>query len=83
MTDDVHQFPEVSKSLDAVLLNRYVVDEVTLRLIDEGGKYHPDIPGNFWTTNGLQSAGYNETVKVYLESLVNGSWIETLIFSER
>ena len=81
VTDDVRTFPEVSKSLDAVLLNRYVVDEVTLNLIDAGGKYHPDIADNFWTANGLQSAGYNEPVKVYLESLVNSAWVETLIFS--
>ena len=81
VTNDVDEFPSVSKSLDAVAVNMYRVDEVNVTLTDAGGKYNPDIDDNFWTANSLNAGGFNETIKVYWENLISGSWVSHLLFS--
>lgn len=81
VSTDVKQFPNVSKSLDAVELNKYAVDETTLILKDTGGKYNPDMTSNFWSANSLNAGGFGEPIKVFVESLVNGSWVSSLLFS--
>ena len=78
---DVREFPTVSKSLDVIELNRYRVDDATLTLSDENGKYNPEIVGNFWSRNNLNPGGFNEPIKIHVESLVDGGWVSSLLFA--
>ena len=75
---------EVSKSLDAIELNNFIRDSVSVTLSNDntnGYKYNPKIENNFWETNNLNPAGYNEGLKIYRDSFVGGSTIEHLLFS--
>lgn len=81
---DVSVFPSVSESLDAVILNEYRANEVALTLksnSQNGFKYNEGIPNNFWETNNLNPAGFQEPIKIFVESLVNGSYVSHLLFS--
>ena len=84
VTADVKEFPTVTKSLDIDTLNEYLVSEISLTLRSNnqnGFKYNSGITGNFWKTNGLNAGGFQALVKVYIESLVDGSWVSSLLFS--
>ena len=84
VTADVKEFPSVTKSLDIDTLNEYLVNEIslTLRSNDQNGfKYNSGISGNFWESNNLNPGGFQASVKVYIESLVDGSWVSSLLFS--
>ena len=86
VTDDVLTFPRVSASLDAVRLNRYTADSVTVTLASDsanGFRYNDGIQGNFWQTHGRNGAGYQERVNIYIESFVDGNWVSSLIFAGR
>ena len=70
----------VSKSLDAIELTRYRAGSVSVVLRNPEGKYNPDLVGNFWAANNLNPGGYQEEIKIYRESFVNGMWLSTLLF---
>ena len=78
VTSDSVGFPSVSETLDPVVINEYRVNEASIVLRNEGGKYNSDLAGNFWETNGLNAGGFQNAVKIYLEHL-DGS--ESLHFS--
>ncbi len=78
VTSDLVAFPSVSETLDPVVINEYRVNEASLTLRNEGGQYNSDLAGNFWETNGLNPGGFQNAVKIYLQSL-DGS--ENLHFS--
>ena len=78
VTADVLAFPSVSETLDPVVINEYRVNEASITLRNEGGKYNSDLAGNFWETNGLNAGGFQNAVKIYLGHL-DGS--ESLHFS--
>ena len=84
VTADVKEFPTATKSLDIDTLNEYLVSEVSLTLRSNnqnGFKYNSGISGNFWEINGLNAGGFQAPVKVYVESLVDGNWVSSLLFS--
>ena len=72
--------PQINKSLDSIQLTRYRAHSVTIDLVDEDGKYNPDIPNNFWDSNAMHPGGYQEPIKVFLENYVNNAWVKTLMF---
>ena len=81
---DISQFPSVSASIDAILLNEYRANETTLSLKSNNTnnfRYNDDIPDNFWQTNTLNPAGFNERIEIFIESLVDGSYKSHLLFS--
>ena len=78
VTPDLVGFPSVSETLDPIVINEYRVNEANITLRNESGKYNSNIAGNFWETNGLNTGGFQNSVKIYTEH-VNGS--ENLHFS--
>ena len=77
ITADLVGTPTVSETLDPVVINEYRVNEASIVLRNEGGKY----TGNFWTANGLNVGGFQNTVKVYTEHYEGGRWVESLLFA--
>ena len=65
VTADVLEFPSVSETLDPVVINEYRVNEASITLRNEKGKYNADIAGNFWETHGLNAGGFQNGVKIY------------------
>ncbi len=66
VTSDLVGFPSVSETLDPVVLNEYRVNEASITLRNEKGKYNSDRIGNFWETHGLNTGGFQNAVKIYL-----------------
>ena len=81
VTSDLVGSPSVSETLDPVIINEYRVNEASIVLRNEGGKYNSDLAGNFWETNGLNAGGFQNAVKIYTEHFENGSWVENLLFT--
>ena len=82
VTPDLVGTPSVSETLDPVIINEYRVNEASIVLRNEGGKYNSDLAGNFWETNGLNAGGFQNAVKIYTEHFDgNGNWIENLLFT--
>ena len=65
VTSDSVEFPSVSETLDPVVINEYRVNEASITLRNEGGKYNSDLAGNFWETHGLNAGGFQNGVKIY------------------
>ena len=83
VTRDLVGFPSVAETLDPVVINEYRVNEASIVLRNEKGKYNSAIAGNFWETNGLNAGGFQNGVKIYTEHL-HGSgnhWVENLLFT--
>ncbi len=84
VTNDVTVFPEVSVNSDVDTLNEYLVNEVTIVLRSDqrnGYRFNKGVPSNFWAANNLNIGGFRETVEVYIESLVSGSYVSHLQFA--
>ena len=82
VTPDLVGTPSVSETLDPIIINEYRVNEASIVLRNEGGKYNSDLAGNFWETNGLNAGGFQNAVKIYTEHFDgNGNWIENLLFT--
>ena len=84
VTADVSEFPTVSKSLDDISLNEYRANQVSLTLKSgstNNYKYNDDVADNFWTTNGLNPAGFQVPIHISVESLVDGEYISHLLFA--
>ena len=81
VTPDLVGTPSVSETLDPIIINEYRVNEASIVLRNEGGKYNSDLAGNFWETNGLNAGGFQDAVKIYTEHFENGSWVENLLFT--
>ena len=81
VTPDLVGTPSVSETLDPIIINEYRVNEASIVLRNEGGKYNSDLAGNFWETHGLNAGGFQDAVKIYTEHFENGSWVENLLFT--
>ena len=81
VTPDLVGTPSVSETLDPIIINEYRVNEASIVLRNEGGKYNSTLAGNFWETNGLNAGGFQNAVKIYTEHFENGSWVENLLFT--
>ena len=81
VTPDLVGTPSVSETLDPIIINEYRVNEASIVLRNEGGKYNSDLAGNFWETHGLNAGGFQNAVKIYTEHFENGSWVENLLFT--
>ena len=82
VTPDLVGTPSVSETLDPIIINEYRVNEASVVLRNEGGKYNSDLAGNFWETHGLNAGGFQDAVKIYTEHFDgNGNWIENLLFT--
>ena len=82
VTPDLVGTPSVSETLDPIIINEYRVNEASIVLRNEGGKYNSDLVGNFWETHGLNAGGFQDAVKIYTEHFDgNGNWIENLLFT--
>ena len=84
VTNDVTVFPEVSVNSDVDTLNEYLVNETTIVLRSDqrnGYRFNKGVSSNFWAANNLNIGGFQETVKVYIESLVSGSYVSHLQFT--
>ena len=83
---DVKGTPTVSESIDAVRLNVNTANRVNLTLRSDstnGFKFNGGIADNFWDANSLNADGFQEPIKVYIESLISGSYVRSLLFSGR
>ena len=84
VTSDLKVSPSVSESLDPVILNESVLDEVSFTLrndVQNGFRFSDTTPNNFWIENSLTEGGYRVGVKIFVESLVSGSIVQSLLFS--
>ena len=84
VTADVKGTPIVSESIDAVRLNVNTANRVRLTLRSDstnGFKFNGGIADNFWDANSLNPDGFQEPIKVYIESLISGSYVRSLLFS--
>ena len=69
---------------DVDTLNEYLVNEVTIVLRSDqrnGYRFNKGVSSNFWAANNLNIGGFRETVEVYIESLVSGSYVSHLQFA--
>ena len=80
VTPDLVGTPSVSETLDPIIINEYRVNEASIVLRNEGGKYNSDLAGNFWETHGLNAGGFQNAVKIYTEHFENGSWVRRICF---
>ena len=83
---DVKGTPIVSESIDEVRLNVVTANRVNLTLRSDstnGFKFNGGIADNFWDANSLNADGFQEPMKVYIESLISGSYVRSLLFSGR
>ena len=71
----------VSKSSDNIELTKYRTNSVDIALNNANDKYDPDADDNFWDENSLNAGGYQEDIKVYLESFISGAWVSHPLFS--
>ena len=67
VTPDLVGTPSVSETLDPIIINEYRVNEASIVLRNEGGKYNSTLAGNFWETHGLNAGGFQDAVKIYTE----------------
>ena len=84
VTNDVTVFPEVSVNSDVDTINEYLVNEATIVLRSDqrnGYRFNKGVSSNFWAANNLNIGGFQETVKVYIESLVSGRYVSHLQFT--
>ena len=84
VSDDLLELPEVTQSLDVILLNEYQVGEVSLTLSSDNTndyQYNDGVANNFWESNSLNAAGFQEPIEVFVDSDVNGTVIPHLLFS--
>ena len=82
--DDVLVYPSVSVSLDAIQLNAYRANEVSLTLKSDSTNdfyYNDGIADNFWTENSLNPAGFREPIKIFVDSVVGNDTHTHLLFS--
>lgn len=81
--DDLIEYPVVSESLDAVLLNEYKVNEASVTLKNIDGKYSSDIANNFWVSHSLNTDGFKERIEIYVDHYNAGSdnWTERALFT--
>ena len=77
VTADVLEFPSVSETLDPIVINEYRVNEATITLRNEKGKYNADLAGNFWEMHGLNAGGFQNSVKIYTKHDGRGDLGET------
>ena len=83
---DVKGTPTVSESIDEVRLNVNTANRVNLTLRSDstnGFKFNGGLADNFWDANSLNADGFQEPIKVYIESLISGSYVRSLLFSGR
>ena len=67
-----------------ILLNEYQVGEVSLTLSSDNTndyRYNDGVANNFWESNSLNAAGFQEPIEVFVDSDVNGTVIPHLLFS--
>ena len=86
VSGDVKGTPIVSESIDEVRLNVVTANRVNLTLRSDstnGFKFNGGLADNFWDANSLNADGFQEPVKVYIESLISGSYVRSLLFSGR
>ena len=84
VSDDLLELPEVTQSLDVITLNEYNVGEVSLTLSSDNTnayRYNDGVSNNFWESNSLNAAGFQEPIEVFVDSDVNGTVIPHLLFS--
>ena len=67
VTSDLVGSPSVSETLDPVIINEYRVNDASITLRNENGKYNSNLAGNFWETHGLNAGGFQNAVKIYTE----------------
>ena len=77
---DLLNVPTVSENLDPIAINETRINEATIRLKNHN-KYDINKSGNFWDANSLNSGGFQNSIKLYTEHLVSGTWTESLLFS--
>lgn len=78
VTSDLVGFPSVSETLDPVVINEYRVNEASVVLRNEKGKYNSNVAGNFWETHKLNAGGFQNSVKIYTQ---HSDGNENLLFS--
>ena len=86
VSGDVKGTPIVSESIDEVRLNVVTANRVNLTLRSDstnGFKFNGGLADNFWDANSLNADGFQEPIKVYIESLISGSYVRSLLFSGR
>ena len=84
VSDDLLELPEVTQSLDVVDLNDYQSSQIRLKLSSDntnGYRYNDGVADNFWGSNSLNAAGFQEPIEVFVDSDVNGTIIPHLLFA--
>lgn len=72
---------EVTENLDVVQVNTRTVGDCELSLDNSDGQYNTYTPNNFWETNNLNPGGFLAKINLYIDSFVDGSYIEDVLFS--
>ena len=84
VSDDFLDISELSETLDAITLTDFTVDDATLALSSDntnGYRYNDGVANNFWQTNNLNAGGYQESINIFDEYLVNDVWVSHVVFS--
>ena len=81
VSNDLREIPFISEGLDYLTLNTYRVNDATVVLNNDKGKYNQEVPGNFWQTHSLNPGGYQERIHIFKELLVGGVRVSHLMFS--
>jgi len=67
VTSDSVGFPSVSETLDPVVINEYRVNEASIVLRNEKGKYNSEIANNFWDMHRLNPGGFQNSVNIWTQ----------------
>ena len=84
VSEDFLDISELSETLDAITLTDFTVDDATLVLSSDntnGYRYNDGVANNFWQTNNLNAGGYQASINIFDEYLVNDVWVSHVVFS--
>ena len=84
VSDDFLDISELSETLDAITLTDFTVNDATLVLSSDntnGYRYNDGVANNFWQTHSLNAGGYQESINIFDEYLVNDVWVSHVVFS--
>ena len=84
VSDDFLELSGISESLDAISLTDFRINDATLALSSDNTndyQYNAGVANNFWETNSLNAGGYQESVNIFDEYLVNDVWVSHVVFS--
>ena len=71
----------VQENLDVLTPNVVTIGNCLITLNNSDEKYNTYTEDNFWDDNSLNPGGFRAEIKLYIDSLIDGSYVEDLLFS--